>query len=96
MNKYEKGLAALDKLFENTTVEEFERDYLAAEAGIGITVEDYLKDESSRDEIFTGNSFQSSFDKPVNKLSKEYYVGCLEATYSSCSNDEMEIQGLAA
>jgi hypothetical protein len=46
MDKYEKGLAALDKLFENTTAEEFKRDYLAVEKGIGTKVKDYIKEES--------------------------------------------------
>jgi hypothetical protein len=46
MDRYEKGLAALDKLFENTTAEEFKRDYLAVEKGIGTKVKDYIKEES--------------------------------------------------
>jgi hypothetical protein len=48
MNKYEKGLAALDELFANTTAEEFEKDYLAVESNMGIKVKDYLNQECSK------------------------------------------------
>ena len=37
---HKKGLEAVDKLFDRTTAEEFERDYLAAENGLGVTVDD--------------------------------------------------------
>lgn len=42
MNAMEKSLKAVDELFDNTTPEQFEKDYLAAESGIGITIEDFL------------------------------------------------------
>ena len=56
MNAMEKSLKAVDKLFANTTDEEFERDYLACESGIGITIEDFLevnKENSTGPLIFT-------------------------------------------
>ena len=42
MNKYDKSLKVVDELFKNTTKDEFERDYLEVECGIGITIDEYL------------------------------------------------------
>ena len=44
MDKYEKGLAAIDELFANTTTDEFEQDYIKVEANIGTKVEVILMD----------------------------------------------------
>jgi hypothetical protein len=98
MNKYEKGLAALDRLFENTTAEEFERDYLAVEKGLGTKVEDYLMNENKVTIRRTCSTigFETLFEKPINKTFKIYYTEHLDVTPYSCSNDEMESQGLAA
>jgi hypothetical protein len=56
MNAMEKSLKAVDELFANTTAEEFEKDYLACESGVGITIEDFLeinKENSNGPLIFT-------------------------------------------
>jgi hypothetical protein len=98
MNKYEKGLAALDKLFENTTAEEFERDYLAVEKGLGTKVEDYLMNENkvTNHSACSTIDFETLFEKPIKKTCKIYYTEHLDVTPYNCSNDEMENQGLAA
>jgi len=46
---YEKSLEALEELFENTSAEDLEREYLAIETGYGTTCEDFLRTGQMRD-----------------------------------------------
>lgn len=42
MDKHERSLKAIDDLFEKTSPEEFEKDYLECEKNIGIKAEEYI------------------------------------------------------
>lgn len=103
MNKYERGLAALDELFANTTAEEFERDYLAAEYNIGTKVEDYLSRQCTELIICSEGkeqnsfNFRASYSSISSHSSTTYQVKF--SSFSACTslkacNDSM--QGLAA
>ena len=48
MNIYEQSLADLKDLFENTTDEEFEKEYLELEANVGLNICEYFDDRSSK------------------------------------------------
>jgi hypothetical protein len=48
MNIYEQSLADLKDLFENTTDEEFEKEYLELEGNIGLTINEYFESRVSK------------------------------------------------
>ena len=92
MNKHEESLAAIDLLFSNLTAEEFEKDYLASEQGVGISVEDYLARSfvDSSDITMKFEWFRSG-----SQITKVYSTNFVEYSISDSMNDDC-FQVLAA
>jgi hypothetical protein len=103
MNKYEKGLAALDELFANITAKEFEHDYLAAESGVGVTAEEYLARRDyttilikSDEEAVHVNSMIVEWTRYDYILAKKYHSNFSNYSIQTCANEEVSFQEMAA
>lgn len=103
MNKYERGLAAIDELFARTTAEEFERDYLAAESNLGIKVEDYLNRHNLKLVVNSQDRVEHSINVGIewsthnSQVSSEYQVPFSSfLTNQNCRESDSSVQQLAA